>query len=99
MDALAHEWPMEPLYAFPPFPLIQVTLDRVRAGGHRLLLVSPCWPRRPWFTELLSLVEGTPWRLPLRSDLLTQAGGTLWHPDPGRLRLWAWPLNGAGGQC
>ena len=97
LDALAHEWPMAWLYAFPPFPLIQATLDRVMERGHRMLLVSPCWPRRPWFTVLLSLISGTPWPLPLRPDLLSQARGALWHPDPDRLQLWAWPLSGAGG--
>ena len=98
LDALAHEWPMTKLYAFPPFPLIQATLDRVKRRGHQLLLVSPCWPRRPWFTVLLSMVSGTPWPLPQRPDLLSQASGTLFHPDPGRLRLWAWPLNGFDGR-
>ena len=97
LDALAHDWPLTRLYAFPPFPLIQATLDRVRMGGHQLLLIAPRWPRRPWFRMLLSLVAGTPWQLPQRPDLLSQAQGALWHPRPGRLQLWAWPLRGGNG--
>ena len=98
LDALAHDWPVTWLCAFPPFPLIQATLDRVEMGGHRLLLIAPRWPRRPWFRMLLSLVAGTPWQLPQRPDLLSQAQGALWHPRPDRLQLWAWPLRGAGGR-
>ncbi|CAL8362770.1 unnamed protein product [Boreogadus saida] len=29
-----------------------------------------------------------------RRDLLSQLGGQIWHPDPSRLQLWAWPLQG-----
>ena len=98
LDALSHDWPQTRLYAFPPFPLIQPTLDRVALGGHWLLLIAPRWPRRPWFRVLLSLVVGTPWQLPRRPDLLSQAQGVLWHPHPDRLQLWAWPLRGTGGR-
>lgn len=97
LDALAHDWPMTMLYAFPPFPLIPATLDRVEMMGHQMLLIAPYWPRRPWFRLLLSLLSGTPWQMPQRLDLLSQAQGALWHPDPHRLQLWAWPLRGASG--
>ena len=98
LDALAHDWPAELLFAFPPVPLIPAVLDRTKLAGHRLILIAPYWPRRPWFSLLSSLIVGTPWQLPLRPDLLSQAGGTLWHPEPRRLNLWAWPLSGADGQ-
>ena len=73
-------------YAFPPFPLIQAVLDMTRMAEHRLLLVAPYWTRQPWFSLLLALL---PWQLPLRPDLLSQVGGTLWHPRLHRLSLWA----------
>lgn len=44
--------------AFPPIPLIHVILDRVQQGGHRLLLVAPNWPGRPWFPGLPNLLSG-----------------------------------------
>nr|WPK86714.1 NLRC3-like protein 49 [Sebastes schlegelii] len=91
-DALAHTWPACLLYAFPPIPLIRVTLDRVQVGGHKLLLVAPNWPGRPWFPVLLKLVNGEPWRLPRRPDLLSQLEGRIWHPNPDRLQL----LSGYG---
>jgi len=75
-DALAHAWPTRLLYAFSPIPLIRVTLERVRQKGHRLLLVALNWPGWPWFPVLLKLLQGEPWRLPRRPDLLSQVGGT-----------------------
>ncbi|XP_074506781.1 uncharacterized protein LOC141776850 [Sebastes fasciatus] len=92
-DALAHTWPACLLYAFPPIPLIRVTLDRVQVGGHKLLLVAPNWPGRPWFPVLLKLVNGEPWRLPRRPDLLSQLEGRIWHPNPDCLQLCVWPLE------
>ena len=93
-DALGHEWPSVFLYAFPPLPLILPTLQRVLLRGHRPLLVAPFWPVRPWFPLLRKLCCSSPWRLPGRRDLLSQLGGRIWHPDPCRLQLWAWPLQG-----
>ncbi|XP_020780058.2 uncharacterized protein LOC110159790 [Boleophthalmus pectinirostris] len=93
-DALAHDWPRTLLYAFPPFPLIFQTLLRVLQEGHSLLLVAPFWPARPWFPLLLRLCSGPAQRLPSRRDLLSQLGGQILHPDPGRLKLWVWPLQG-----
>ncbi|XP_041817854.1 uncharacterized protein LOC121624267 [Chelmon rostratus] len=92
-DALAHEWPEGLLYAFPPVPLM-ATLQRVLQRGHRLLLVAPFWPGRTWFPLLRRLCHGSPWRLPDRKDLLSQLGGRVWHPNPRRLQLWVWPLQG-----
>lgn len=93
-DALAHDWPKVLLYAFPPFPLIDHTLRRVLQEGHRLLLVAPYWPARTWFPMLRRLCCGSPMRLPSRTDLLSQMGGRILHPNPDRLQLWVWPLQG-----
>ena len=93
-DALAHAWPQQLLYAFPPLPLILPLLDRVLSGEHSVLLVAPRWPGRAWFPVLYRLLEGDPWRLPTRLDLLSQLDGRIWHPDPSRLQLWVWPLKG-----
>ncbi|XP_074544637.1 uncharacterized protein LOC141804210 [Halichoeres trimaculatus] len=93
-DALAHPWPDGLLYAFPPMPLIRHVLQRVLQEGHRVLLIAPFWPGRSWFPLLHSLCRNTQWRLPDRFDLLSQMAGQIWHPDPHRLRLCVWPLEG-----
>lgn len=51
-DALAHAWPDQLRYAFPPLPLILLTLDRILLGSHRVLLVALRWPGRVWFPLL-----------------------------------------------
>lgn len=94
LDALAHEWPRVLLYAFPPLELITATLSRVREKKHCLILVAPYWPAMHWMAEIFQLLCNRPWPLPLRSDLVTQARGEIFHPHPERLALWAWPVRG-----
>ncbi|XP_076144523.1 uncharacterized protein LOC143127104 [Alosa pseudoharengus] len=91
-DALSQDWPVGLLYAFPPLPLIPHVLHRVLTGRHRVLLIAPRWPGRCWFPALLRLLQGQPWPLPVRADLLSQIDGKIWHPKPATLQLWAWPL-------
>lgn len=79
-DALAHEWPRCLLYAFPPFPLLWETLHRILLFRHRVLLVAPRWPARPWFPLLLSLLQGEPWQLLIRQDVLSQVHGSCVAP-------------------
>ncbi|XP_024141773.2 uncharacterized protein LOC112154824 [Oryzias melastigma] len=94
LDALAHEWPKALLYAFPPLELIPPTLARVRGGHHSLILIAPRWPGKPWLAEIFQLMDREPWPLPLRRDLLSQARGEIFHPHPGHMALWAWPVRG-----
>lgn len=94
VDALAHPWPDVLLYAFPPISLILPTLARVREQGLSLILIAPHWPSKPWMAEIIQLLQDRPWLLPVRRDLLSQAGGEIYHPHPERMALWAWPLRG-----
>ena len=93
-DALARRWPQGLLYAFPPFGLLPSLLQRVWEEEVQLVLIAPLWPHMIWFSDIPPLVCGEPWELPSRRDLLSQAQGTLFHPFPQGLRLWAWPLRG-----
>ena len=95
VDALAHEWPNHALlYAFPPIALIPPTLARVREKRLSLILIAPRWPGKHWLAEIIEMLYREPWQLPLPRDLLSQAKGEIFHPNPERLALWAWPLNG-----
>ncbi|KAK0155754.1 hypothetical protein N1851_001747 [Merluccius polli] len=93
-DALAYLWPSSLLYAFPPIPLIWQTLHRVQQGNHRLLLLAPYWPGRLWFPRLYRLLNGEPWALPKRRDLLSQLEGSIWHLNLECMWLCVWPLKG-----
>ncbi len=90
-DALAHSWPRGlRKYAFPPVSLLAQTLCKVREDEEQVLLVAPYWPNRTWFPELVLLATAPPWQIPLRRDLLSQRGGTLWHPRPYLWSLHVW---------
>nr|XP_055041436.1 uncharacterized protein LOC129429021 [Misgurnus anguillicaudatus] len=94
VDALTHSWPRGMRkYAFPPVSLIAQTLCKVRQDEESLLLVAPYWTTRNWFPELMLLATAPPWRIPLRKDLLSQGGGTLWHPRPDLWDLHVWSLS------
>ncbi len=92
---MVQTWPRLHLYAFPPIALLPRVLERVCRDRVWLLLVAPFWPGRVWFSDLISLLDGSPWEIPIRRDLLSQAGGTLVHPQPELWKLWVWPLRGA----
>ncbi|XP_030008050.1 uncharacterized protein LOC115431636 [Sphaeramia orbicularis] len=93
-DAMVHQWPQGLLYAFPPFSLLPNLLQRISQEEVQVVLVAPDWPHMTWFSWVTPLLHGTPWKLPVRRDLLSQAQGTLFHPFPQGLDLWAWPLRG-----
>ncbi len=93
-DALAHSWPRAlRKYAFPPVSLLAQTLCKLREDEEQVLLVAPHWPTRTWFPELISLATVSPWRIPLRKDLLSQGLGTIWHPRPDLWNLHVWLLD------
>ena len=92
LDAMAHAWPRELLYAFPPLELVHPTLERTRLQGLTVLLVAPAWGS--WRSEIAPLLYDRPWPLPLRRDLLQQARGEIFHPSPADLDLWVWPVRG-----
>ncbi len=77
------------LYAFPPIALLPGVLERVRQDWVPLLLIAPQWPGRVWFPDLLSLLDRPPLELPIRRYLLSQAGGSIFHPHPELWKLWA----------
>ncbi len=94
-DALACSWPRGlRKYAFPPVSLLAQTMCKVREDEEQVLLVAPYWPNRTWFPELMLLATAPPWQIPLRRDLLSQRGGTLWHPRPDLWNLHVWSLDG-----
>ncbi len=57
-----------------PIALLLGVLARVRRDEVSLLLVAPFWPGRVWFSDLISLLDGSPWEIPVSRDLLSQAG-------------------------
>ena len=44
IDAFAHNWEFELIYAFPPFSLIGRTLAKLELEGRRAVVIAPLWP-------------------------------------------------------
>ncbi len=93
VDALTKKWPPVLLYAFPPFPLLPAVLAKVIILKAKVLLLAPDWPQKTSMPDLIALLRESPWRLPVRQDMLSQAQVS--HPNPGKYRLHAWPLDGS----
>ncbi len=62
----ARETPAEQTlhYAFPPVSLIPRVLTHLRRHGGRLLLVTPEWKHRHWWTTLMSIAGAPTMRVP-----------------------------------
>ena len=81
-------------YAFPPLAILPVVLSKIREQGATIIVIAPLWPRRSWYTDLLHLLVDYPYRLPFKSDLLSQNKGKFIHHDPQVFNLVAWKLSG-----
>ena len=94
-DAFLQDWSNMQAYAFPPFCLVRLVLNKVRTSRNLdLTLVAPFWPQKEWFPDLLDLAVEPPLRLPERSDLLRQPHFHRFHLSLHTLSLHAWRLRG-----
>ena len=60
-DAFRRPWDDLDLYSFPPFPLVGRVIARVRESSQvAMTLVSPLWPEKEWFADLLLLLTQSP---------------------------------------
>ncbi len=79
LDAMTQTWPRLRLYAFPPIAPGS-TGESSPGPGPTTSYCPPWWPGRVCFPNLFSLLDGPPLELPVRRDLLSQAGGSIFHP-------------------
>ncbi len=54
--------------------LSSAVLLRMKEDRVHLLLVAPFWPSQVWFSDLLSLLEGFSWEIPVRPDAFLRHG-------------------------
>lgn len=59
-----------------------------------LLLVASFWPSHTWFSDLISLLEKPPWRIPITDNLSHVC--LLWHYSPEISRRWVWSVMDSG---
>ena len=94
VDAMSLEWKNLFAYAFPPFKLVPLVLNKMRDSNSRFILIAPCWPQRSWFSVILSLIIDFPRELPVHRGLVSQHQGKVLHQNPAMLHLHAWKLSG-----
>ena len=79
-DAFRHLWDDLDLYAFPPFPQIGRVIACVRESSRLVVtVVTPLWPEKEWFADLLFLLTQPPLALPWWDSLLRQPHCNLFH--------------------
>ena len=92
VDALSPDWQGRSVYMFPPFPLLNKVMHKLRSTQvAEVILVAPWWQSQSWFPHLLPLCVEHPLVLPYRRDLLSQqdqkyiSGGKSYHLHVWRL--------------
>ena len=93
IDALTISWNNMFAYAFPPICLIPKILQHMNQFNCQIILITPHWPRRLWFPNLLQYVIDYPRTLPVKEDLLHQPKTNIVHPNPAVFKLTAWLLS------
>lgn len=68
-DALARPWRFHLCYAFLPFQLIPLVLKKIQQEGVPVILITPFWPKRAWFSTILGMATRFCWHLPLRQEV------------------------------
>ena len=91
-DSFMIPWQANLLYLFPPVPLIQRALVRMRPVRAQAIFIAPWLPRQPWFSTLKEMDVGV-LKLPMSPHLLTQDSGNILHPDLQSLHLTAWRIS------
>ena len=61
-DALKVEWPGDLIYAFPLPNRIQLVLGRLLEWEGELIMVTPFWPDKSWFPQIMGLATEPPRR-------------------------------------
>ncbi len=78
-----------------PFPDRSVyRSSRESAPGWGPSIVKPHSGRAENVSDLISLLDISPWGIPIRRDLLSLAAGMIFNPCSELWKLWVWPLRG-----
>ena len=97
INSLMHDWgEFERVYAFPPFAIIHLVLQKFIEDRAEGILVVPYWKTKPWFTMFANLIVSEPLLIHVIDDVLFlpfdrgteyQRSVRRTHPMAGKLRL------------
>ena len=95
-DAFSIPWKFNLCYLFPPFPLIQKRIQKIKQDQTDALLITPVWKSRPWYPLLLEMLMDLPALLPLHDKLLhLPMFPSQVHPlIEKKINLVVWPVSG-----
>ena len=60
IDSFMYDWGQEFVYAFPPFSIIHMVIQKWIQDETEGIIIVPLWPSQPWFTLLTRLIVGKP---------------------------------------
>jgi len=81
VDTFSVNWKYDFIYAFPPFSMVGMMLQKFRVDGGGGILVVPMWTNQPWFCELLTMLVAPPLLLKVRaSNLQLEHNPSKIHP-------------------
>ena len=91
VDSFMADWGQEEmLYAFPPFSIVHMVLQKIIQDNAEGFVLVPFWPSQPWSTLLADLTCKTPFVFDVNTDELFlpfRQGPTGRHPLAGRLKM------------
>ena len=95
-DAFSIPWKFNLCYLFPPFPLIQKCIQKIKQDQTDALLITPAWKSRPWYPLLLEMLMDLQALLPLHAKLLhLPMFPSQVHPlIEKKINLAVWPVSG-----
>jgi hypothetical protein len=70
VNAFTISWHSYLFYAFPPFSIIPLVLQKIREEESTGLIVVPNWPTQPWWPYLMRMVIQNPVVLPNNKNML-----------------------------
>ena len=95
-DAFSIPWKFNLCYLYPPFPLIQKCIQKIKQDQTDALLITPVWKSRPWYPLLLEMLMDLPALLPIHAKLLhLPMFPSQVHPlIEKKINLAVWPVSG-----
>lgn len=70
-DPLFHRWLQGLHYAYPPFLLLGKVVQKMKREQAVATLITPHWPRKSYFSDLIELKLEPPLQLPWRLNILS----------------------------
>ena len=91
VDALMLDWSGEKFYAFPPFAIVHLVLQKIINDQAEGIVVVPFWESQPWFTLFRKLLITEPLIIPVDTHELflpfDRKQRRMRHPLARKLRL------------